>query len=136
MIKYIKLEHKTTEQEWTIKEQYAEINAMYNKMSGLEIRIESQEQYSRRTSLRFHNIPVPVDERGRIVHPVDTDQLILQVCNTKLGLDININDIGRSHVIGKVKNVSIVRFLSYRIRNRVYTNKESSQRSPRWYFYN
>jgi hypothetical protein len=43
VIKYIKLEHKTTEQEWTIKEQYAEINAMYNKMSGLEIRIESQE---------------------------------------------------------------------------------------------
>ena len=136
MIKYIKLEHKTKEQEWTIKEKYAEINAMYNKMSGLEIRIESQEQHSRKTSLRFHNIQVPVDERGRIVHPVDTDQLILQVCNTKLGLDININDIGRSHVIGKVKNVSIVRFLSYRIRNRVYTNKESSQRSPRWYFYN
>ena len=130
MIKYIKLEHKTTEQEWTIKEQYAEINAMYNKMSGLEIRIESQEQYSRTTSLRFYNIQVPVDERGRIVHPVDTDQLILQVCNTKLGLDININDIGRSHVIGKVKNVSIVRFLSYRIRNTVYTNKKALKGHP------
>ena len=130
MIKYIKLEHKTTEQEWTIKEQYAEINAMYNKISGLEIRIESQEQYSRTTSLRFYNIQVPVDERGRIVHPVDTDQLILQVCNTKLGLDININDIGRSHVIGKVKNVSIVRFLSYRIRNRVYTNKKALKGHP------
>jgi hypothetical protein len=130
VIKYIKLEHKTTEQEWTIKEQYAEINAMYNKMSGLEIRIESQEQYSRTTSLRFYNIQVPVDERGRIVHPVDTDQLILQVCNTKLGLDININDIGRSHVIGKVKNVSIVRFLSYRIRNRVYTNKKALKGHP------
>ena len=130
MIKYIKLEHKTTEQEWTIKEQYAEINAMYNKMSGLEIRIESQEQYSRTTSLRFYNIQVPVDERGRIVHPVDTDQLILQICNTKLGLDININDIGRSHVIGKVKNVSIVRFLSYRIRNTVYTNKKALKGHP------
>jgi hypothetical protein len=130
VIKYIKLEHKTTEQEWTIKEQYAEINAMYNKMSGLEIRIESQEQYSRTTSLRFYNIQVPVDERGRIVHPVDTDQLILQVCNTKLGLDININDIGRSHVIGKVKNVSIVRFLSYRIRNTVYTNKKALKGHP------
>jgi hypothetical protein len=130
VIKYIKLEHKTTEQEWTIKEQYAEINAMYNKISGLEIRIESQEQYSRTTSLRFYNIQVPVDERGRIVHPVDTDQLILQVCNTKLGLDININDIGRSHVIGKVKNVSIVRFLSYRIRNRVYTNKKALKGHP------
>jgi len=101
-------------------------------MSGLEIRIESQEQYSRRTSLRFHNIQVSVDERG-IVHPVDTDQLILQVCNTKLGLDININDIGRSHVIGKVKNGKsqvIVRFLSYRIRNSVYTNKKALKGHP------
>jgi len=127
-----KLEHKTTEQGWTIKEQYAEINVLYNEISGLEIRIESQEQYSRRTSLRFHNIQVPVDERGRIVHPVDTDKLILQVCSTKHGLDININDIGRSRVIGKVKNGKsqvIVRFL-YRIRNSVYTNKKALKGHP------
>ena len=52
-------------------------------MSGLEIRMESQEQYSRRKSLKLHNIQVLVDERGRIVHPVDIDQLILQVCSTK-----------------------------------------------------
>ena len=107
-----KLEHKTTQQGWTIKEQYAEINALYNKISGLEIRIESQDQYSGRTSLRFHNIQVPVDERGRIVHPVDIDKLIPQVCNTKRGLYININDIERSHV-AKVKNDKsqvIVRF--------------------------
>jgi hypothetical protein len=64
--------------------------------------VENQEQYSRRTSLRFHNIKVPVDQRGNIIHPVDTDDLVLQVCNTKLGLDISKTDIGRSHVIGKV----------------------------------
>jgi uncharacterized protein YoxC len=125
--------NKLAEQGLTIKEQYAEINALYNKVAGLENRIESQEQHSRRTSLRFHNIQVPVDERGRIVQPVDTDKLILQVCNTKLGLDININDIGRSHVIGKVKNGKsqvIVRFLSYRIRNRVYANKKALQGDP------
>ena len=125
--------NKLAEQGLTIKEQYAEINALYNKVSGLENRIESQEQHSRRTSLRFHNIQVPVDERGRIVQPVDTDKLILQVCNTKLGLDININDIGRSHVIGKVKNGKsqvIVRFLSYRIRNRVYANKKALKGDP------
>ena len=125
--------NKLAEQGLTIKEQYAEINALYNKVSGLENRIESQEQHSRRTSLRFHNIQVPVDERGRIVHPVDTDKLIIQVCNTKLGLNININDIGRSHVIGKVKNGKsqvIVRFLSYRIRNRVYANKKALKGDP------
>jgi hypothetical protein len=52
-------------------------------MSGLEIRMESQEQYSRRKSLKLHNIQVLVDERGSIVHPVDLDKLILQVWSTK-----------------------------------------------------
>jgi hypothetical protein len=51
-------------------------------MSGFEIRMESQEQYSSRKSLNLHNIQVLVDERGRIVHPVDIDKLILQVCST------------------------------------------------------
>jgi hypothetical protein len=46
-----------------MKEQDAEINALFNKISELEIRVENQEQYSRRTSLRFHNIKVPVDQR-------------------------------------------------------------------------
>jgi hypothetical protein len=68
--------------------------------------VENQEQYSRRTSLRFHNIKVQVDQRGKIIHPVDTDDLVLQVCNTKLGLDISKTDIGRSHVIGKVTHTS------------------------------
>ena len=88
----------------------------------LESRIEGQEQYSRRTSLRFHNIKVPVDERGNVKHPVNTDELILNVCNDKLGLDINLHDIGRSHIIGKVKDGKsqvIVRFISYRTRNKV-----------------
>ncbi|CAC5408887.1 unnamed protein product [Mytilus coruscus] len=43
-------------------------------------------------------------------------------------LDLTINDIGRSHVIGNVKNGKsqvIVRFLSYRTRSRVYTNKKA-----------
>ena len=52
-------------------------------MSGLEIRMENQEQYSRRKSLKLHNIQVLVDERGSIVHPVDLDKLILQVWSTK-----------------------------------------------------
>jgi hypothetical protein len=38
---------------------------------------------------------VPVDERGNVKHPVDTDELILNVCNDKLGLDINLHDIGK-----------------------------------------
>ena len=51
-------------------------------MSELEIRLENQEQYSRRTSLRIHIIKVPVNARDRIIHPVNTDDLILDICNT------------------------------------------------------
>jgi hypothetical protein len=34
-----------------MKEQDAEINTLFNKMSELEKRVENQERYSRRTSL-------------------------------------------------------------------------------------
>jgi hypothetical protein len=54
-----------------------------------ELRVKNN---NRKTSLRFHNIQVPLDERGRIVYPVDTDELIPQVCYTTRGLEININD--------------------------------------------
>lgn len=106
-----------------------DIQYLIGRIEELESRLENQEQYSRRTSLRFHNISVPVDERGRIKHPVDTDQLVLGIIHDKLKLkDITINDIGRSHVIGKVgrngKTQVIVRFLSYRTRNLVFTNKK------------
>jgi hypothetical protein len=93
-----------------------EVDALYNTIIGLESRLEGQEQYSRRTSLRFHNIKVPVDERGNAKHPVNTDELILNVCNDKLGLDINLHDIGRSHIIGKVKDGKpqvIMRFIAW-----------------------
>ena len=78
--KITKLEQKVLEQGWSMKEQDTEINALFNKIAELEIRVESQEQYSRRTSLRFHNIKVPVDQRGKMIHSVDTGDLVLQVC--------------------------------------------------------
>ncbi|CAG2188212.1 unnamed protein product [Mytilus edulis] len=82
-----------------------EVGTLFKRIVELETRLENQEQYSRRTSLRFHNIRVPIDPRtGKIPHPINTDIYILQVCNSKLGLNLTVNDIGRSHVIGKVKN--------------------------------
>ena len=64
--KITKLEQKVLEQGWSMKEQDAEINALFNKISELKIRVENQEQqYSRRPSLRFHNIKVPIDQMGK-----------------------------------------------------------------------
>jgi uncharacterized coiled-coil protein SlyX len=64
-----KFEQKVLKQDWSMKEQDTEINPLLNKISELEIRVANQEQYSRPTSIRFHNIKVTVDERGRIIHP-------------------------------------------------------------------
>ena len=62
-------------------------------------RQESQEQYSWRTSLRLHNVLVPVGSHGQIVPPVHTNDLVIKICKDKLGIELFLNDIGRSHVI-------------------------------------
>ncbi|CAG2192714.1 unnamed protein product [Mytilus edulis] len=96
-------------------------------------RIEEQEQYSRRTSLRFHNVPVPTDDNGAVITPIDTDDLVLRICNKKLKVKLNIIDIGRSHPIGEMKDGKIsiiVRFLSYRQRNMVFRNKKQLKNNP------
>ena len=95
----------------------------------MELRVENQEQYSRRTSLRFHNIRVPLNNMGRIMHPVDTDSIILDICKNNLSItDMKKEDIGRSHVMGKPKDGKsqvIVRFLSYRVVRRYITQRKN-----------
>ena len=121
------LERGMADQIRSLKEHEKEIEALYSKIGELEVRLESQEQYSRRTSLRFHNLTVPVNDRGFIKHPVNTDQLVLDVCNTKMGLELTEADISRYHVIGQVRNGKsqvIVRFISYRTRHMVYSRKK------------
>ena len=44
-------------QEQTITEMREHVTALQQQMYDLDWRLEEQEQYSRRTSLRFHNIP-------------------------------------------------------------------------------
>ncbi|CAG2210512.1 unnamed protein product [Mytilus edulis] len=114
-------------QEAEMKKQSDEIKSLKSKLVKVESRIEEQEQYSRRTSLRFHNVPVPTDNNGAVITPIDTDDLVLRICNKKLKVKLNIFDIGRSHPIGEMKDGKIsiiVRFLSYRQRNMVFSNKK------------
>ncbi|CAC5386810.1 unnamed protein product [Mytilus coruscus] len=129
------LQSTTKDQVTSNKERDNDVNFLYNRVAELENRLEIQEQYSRRTSLRFNNIPIPVDRLsgGKIVHPVDTDNIILDICKNKLKLDVGIQDIGRSHVIGKVKQGKsqvIVRFISYRTRQLVFSNKKALKGDP------
>jgi hypothetical protein len=84
------------------------------------MRLEEQEQYSRRTSLHFHN------HKGNIIQPVDTDGIVLKICNKDLTVPLDIHHIGRSHPIGEAKDGKIsimVRFLTFRQRHMVFSNK-------------
>ena len=62
----IAINNRVTSNEQTLNEYNTEIGDLYQRIN-LETRIENQEQYSRRTSLRFHNIQTPVDRSGRII---------------------------------------------------------------------
>jgi hypothetical protein len=68
---------------------------------------------------------------GRNKHPVDTDSIIPDICKNDLSItDMKMEDIGRSHVIGKPKDGKsqvLVRFLSYRFREKVYNSKKVSR---------
>jgi hypothetical protein len=46
--------------------------------------LEEQEQYSRRTSLRFNNVKAPTNDRSEIRRPIDTDALVLKITNCGL----------------------------------------------------
>ncbi|VDI63484.1 Hypothetical predicted protein [Mytilus galloprovincialis] len=57
----------------------------------------------------------------------------LKLIHRRTGLDIGIRDIGQSHVIGKLKQGRyqvIVRFISYRTRQLVYSNKKALKGDP------
>lgn len=92
----------------------------------LNYRIEELEQYSRRNSLRFHGLVV--NERE------DTDDKILFITNSILGLEIKPDQIDRSHIVGKSdtkgKRQVIVKFTSYKTRREVYAAKTKLKNNP------
>ena len=101
------------------------------KIDLIDMRLEEQEQYSRRTSLRFHNVRVPTDQKGNIIQPVDTDGIVLKICNKDLTVPLDIHHIGRSHPIGEAKDGKIsiiVRFLTYRQRHMVFINNRNKDK--------
>ena len=86
-----------------------------SRIVKLESAADDAEQYSRRNCLRITGI---VESTGE-----STDDKILEICQ-KLKLDIKIQDIDRSHRIGKPVNKKsrpvIVKFVSYRVRKLFY----------------
>jgi hypothetical protein len=89
--------------------------------------LESLQQYGRRNSLRFHNVPMNSDNiQG-------TDGLVLKVCKDHLGVELKIDDIDQSHIIGNITNGKgqiICRLRNWKIKNKIYSNKSSLKNNP------
>lgn len=85
-----------------------------------KIGLESLEQYARRNSLRINKIPVA--ELGNM----STDDFVLDLAR-RLGVQMDRNDISRSHVLGLPSYGTVnmvVKFVSYNARERLYKNKK------------
>jgi hypothetical protein len=94
-----------------------EVNVLHNK-------IEELEQYARRASLRFHNVPMTQGDLPQ------TDGLIVNILNDKLGLaqPLTENDINRSHIIRPLNNGKgqlICRFRNWKVKNSIFMKKKN-----------
>ena len=83
---------------------------LHDNVFDLMVDIEELEQYGRRNSLRFHNVPITKEELNK------TDDKIIDICKQHLKIDITLDDINRSHIIGKIHHEGssqlICRFLN------------------------
>lgn len=90
---------------------------LQQRLVTAESAIDELEQYGRRNALRITNEwPEREDE--------STDNLVLKLANDLLGVELQESDISRSHRVGpsqarKPRSV-LVKFTSYRARERVY----------------
>ena len=57
---------------------------------------DKREQYSRRLNLCFHGIPETENET--------TNELVLQTVNEKMGMQLTVAHLERSHCLGPKKN--------------------------------
>ena len=115
----------------TIKSELSsELTPLQNQIDYLKIKLDDQEQYSRRTNLKISGIK----EQGR---EENTDDLVLDVINNLIlkhqGVSLNYSHIGRTHRVGPPPTTStknrprdiIIRFISYRDRDLVFRNKKN-----------
>lgn len=81
------------------------------------------EQYGRRTSLRFHNVPKPGTDEGN----TDTESAVISICE-KMGVTITSDDIDRSHPIGRPNRNNklqiICKFKTWKAKNKVFSAKK------------
>jgi hypothetical protein len=65
------------------------------------------------------------------------DKIVLDICNNNLEVPITLNELGRTHPIGKVRGGKvqvIAQFITYRQRQAVYSSKSKYNNNPKTMF--
>ena len=119
--KFDELEKDRKEKEKIINKLKGKVSYVSEKLGKLEESIDAQQQNSQRNCLLFHYIE---ETKGE-----DTDNIVLEVLNSDMGLNILKTALDRSHRIGnpKTKKKSrpiIVKFVRYYDRRDVFMNKK------------
>ncbi|MEW8545260.1 MAG: hypothetical protein AB2693_17185 [Candidatus Thiodiazotropha sp.] len=101
------------------KQLRTENHELKSKFATLENKVDTAEQYSRRNCLRIAGVPEPTGGQTE-----NTDEYVIKLTHD-LGVDVDLNDIDRSHRIGRPRGLGrprdiIVKFVSYRVRRKVY----------------
>lgn len=97
----------------------------------LQQTIDNLEQYGRRNCLLLHGIPEPINSEESAVKKSneDTDKIAIDILNSKLGININKQDIDRSHRLGRSGKRGkprpiIIKFVAYNKRSEVFRSKK------------
>ena len=113
-------EKERKEKDELIKNLRKDVNDMAGIIDNLSLGLDRQEQYSRRNRLLLHNIPETSNE--------NTDDLVIKTVNEELLEAITINEINRSHRLGKSQagkiRPVIVKFARYHTRNKIFRKKK------------
>ena len=109
-----------------VKSKDDQINDLKKRLSSAEVRLDAQEQYSRRNSLRVYGLPEQEHE--------DTVQVATDLIKSKLKVDIQPADIDRIHRIGRRNRTEtsrpvIIKFATYGARSKVFRAKSKLKES-------
>jgi len=109
-----------------IKALKSEVSCLQEQLADTSLKQDDLEQYTRRVNLRVFGIPEKVGE--------STDTIVMQLLKDKLNVDLPLERLQRSHRVGRKPEPDsqgrprhrpiIVRFLSYRDKRQVFTNKK------------
>ena len=124
--KIFDLQQKIDESQKQITELNQKVENANEAIRQLRTNANDQEQYSRRNCLRFYGVEEKVNE--------NTDSIVCKIAQDYLDIDLSTDSIERSHRVGRRSPPSegsvakpraiIVKFTSYRQRQRIILNKK------------